>query len=78
VRELAVATLGQIGTDAAVPVLGEILRAKGFFGRDTPTFRIAAARALAAIKTPAARVALKTAVSAESDRATRAALEKLI
>jgi len=78
VRELAVATLGQIGTDAAVPILGEILRAKGFFGRDTPTFRIAAARALAAIKTPAARVALKTAVNAESDRATRAALEKLI
>lgn len=78
VRELAVSTLGQIGTDAAVPILGEILRAKGFFGRDSPMIRIAAARALAAIKTPAARAALKTAVSAESDRAIRAALEKLI
>jgi HEAT repeat protein len=79
VRELAVSTLGQIGSDAAIPVLGEILKAKGFFGgRDSATIRIAAGRALAAIKTPAARVALQSAVSAESDRATRAALEKLI
>lgn len=78
VRELAVSTLGQIGTDAAVTALGEILRPKSFFARDTPAIRIAAARALATIRTPAARIALKSAVSAENDRATKAALEKLI
>jgi HEAT repeat protein len=78
VRELAVTTIGQIGTDAAVPVLGEILRAKSFFGRDTPAIRVAAARALATVGTPAARAALKSAAAAESDRATKAALERLI
>ncbi len=78
VQELAVTTLGQIGTDASVHALGEIIRAKSFFGGSTPAIRIAAARALSAIKTPAARAALKTAASAESDRATKAAIEKLI
>jgi hypothetical protein len=78
VRELAVTTLGQIGTDAVVPALGEVLRAKSFFGGTPPMLRIAAAKALSQVKTPAAKVALKTAATAESDRATKAAIEKLI
>lgn len=59
VRELAISTLGQIGSDAAVTVLGDILRAKTFLGRGTPATRAAAARALASINTPAARELLK-------------------
>jgi HEAT repeat protein len=78
VRELALTTLGQIGSDAAVPVLGEILRAKSFLTRDSPAIRIAAGKALAAIKTPAARDLLRSAVTAETDRATKAALQKLV
>ena len=70
--------LGAMKAQSAVPGLAELTRVKGFFGRDTPMIRIAAARALASINTPAARMALKHAASAESDRATKAAIEKLI
>jgi hypothetical protein len=70
--------LGAMKAQSAVPGLAELARAKGFFARDTPMIRIAAARALASINTPAARVALKSAASAESDRATKAAIEKLL
>jgi HEAT repeat protein len=58
VRELAIATLGHIGNDAAVSVLGEIVRAKSFFG-GTPAIRAAATRALGSINSPAARELLK-------------------
>jgi hypothetical protein len=78
VRELALTTLGQIGSDEAVPVLAEIVRPKGFFVRDTPTIRVAAAKALAAIKTPAATDVLRNAANGETDRATKAVLQKLI
>lgn len=78
VRELAVTTLGQIGSEAAVPVLSEILRAKNFFSRDSSAIRMAAGKALAAIKTPSAREVLRSAVTAETDRATKAALQKLV
>ncbi|HEX8169059.1 MAG TPA: HEAT repeat domain-containing protein [Thermoanaerobaculia bacterium] len=78
VRELAVTTLGQIGSDAALPVLGDILKPKSFFTREPPTIRIAAAKALATISTPAAKDLLKTAINAETDRATKAALTKLV
>ena len=78
VRELALTTLGQIGSDEAVPVLAEIVRPKGFFVRDTPTIRVAAAKALAAIKTPAATDVLRNAANVETDRATKAVLQKLI
>lgn len=61
VRELAINTLAQIGTDAAVGVLADIVRSKSLFGRITPPVRAAAARALATIKTPAAREALREA-----------------
>ncbi len=70
--------LGAMKAQSAVPGLVELTKTKGFFGRDQPMIRIAAARALAAINTPAARVALKNAASTESDRATKAAIEKLI
>jgi HEAT repeat protein len=59
VRELAITTLGQIGTDAAVNALGDILRAKSLLGRVAPSTRAAAMRALTAINTPAARELLR-------------------
>jgi len=58
-RDLAISTLGQIGSDAAVAVLADIVRSKTFFGRNTPAVRAAAARALASIKTAAAKEALR-------------------
>ncbi|MEO8381253.1 MAG: HEAT repeat domain-containing protein, partial [Acidobacteriota bacterium] len=61
VRELAITTLGQIGSDAAVNVLADILRARKLFGRTTPAARAAAARALATVQTPAAKEALRDA-----------------
>jgi HEAT repeat protein len=78
VRELAMTTLGQIGSDAAVPLLGEIVRPKGLFAREALSFRLAAAKALAAIGTPEARQTLQNSVAAESDRATRDALATTI
>jgi HEAT repeat protein len=77
-RELALAALDQIGSDEAVPVLGDILRPRNVFTRDTPQIRVAAARALAAISTPAAKDLLRSVAAAESDSATRAAMSKLV
>lgn len=76
-RELALATLGQIGSDAAVPLLRDILRPKGLFSRDPASVRLAAGKALAMIATPAAAEALKSAAASESDRAMKEALAKL-
>lgn len=78
VRDLAITTLGQIGSDAAIPPLTEILRPKGLFGRDTNQMRGAAARALAAIGSDASRAALKAAAAAESDRAMRELITRLV
>jgi len=77
IRELVVTTLGQIGSNEAVPVLGEILRPKGLFAREPLPIRLAAARSLAAIATPDARQILRSAVAAESDRGAREALGKI-
>jgi len=78
VRETALATLGQIGSDAAVPSLGEILRPKGLFARESLTIRTAAAKALAAIGTPDAREILRNAVATETDRAAKDAFAKFV
>lgn len=77
IRELVVTTLGQIGSDAAVPVLGEILRPRGLFVREPLPIRLAAARSLASIATPGARQLLRNAVAAEGDRSAREAFAKI-
>jgi hypothetical protein len=59
VKELAITALGQIGTDEAVNVLGEIVRPRGIFSRPTPAIKAAAIRALSTIQTPAARNLLR-------------------
>jgi len=53
--------LGAMKAASAVPALAELMKPKGFFARDVPMIRVAAAKALAAIDTPAARDALKNA-----------------
>jgi HEAT repeat protein len=78
VRETALATLGQIGSDTAVPALGEILRPKGLFARESLTIRTAAAKALATIGTPEAREILRNAVATETDRAAKDAFAKFV
>jgi hypothetical protein len=52
--------LGSMKAASAVPALTELLKPKGFFAREVPTLRAAAAKALAAIDTPAARDALRS------------------
>jgi hypothetical protein len=51
--------LGAMKAASAVPLLAELVKPKGFFARDVPVVRDAAAKALAAIDTPAAREVLK-------------------
>jgi len=77
-REAAIATLGQIGAAESVPVLSDILRPKGLFGRDAAQIRIAAARALAGIDMQPARDALKSALASETDRSTKETLAKIV
>lgn len=43
--------LGAMKAQSAVPVLVEIMKPKGFFARDSPAVRVAAEKALAAIRT---------------------------
>lgn len=57
--------LGAMKASSAVPALAELMKPKGFFARDVPMIRVAAAKALAAIDTPAARDALKNAEPAK-------------
>jgi len=76
IRELAVATLGQIGSPAAIPFLSDIIRHKGAFGRDPLQIRVTAAKALAGIGTSEARETLQSAIGAESDSATRESLTR--
>lgn len=52
--------LGAMKAASAVPLLADLMKPKGFFARDVPLVREAAAKALAAIDTPAAREVLKS------------------
>jgi HEAT repeat protein len=78
IRETAIATLGQIGSEESIPVLSDILRPKGLFGRDGAQIRIAAARALAGMSTPNAKDALKAALASETDKTTKETLKQLV
>lgn len=71
VREVVISTLGQIGSPEAVPILSEIAKLKGAYGKQSPKLRVTAARALAAVGTTEAREALQKALASESDAATR-------
>jgi len=73
VRETVITTLGTIGSDLAVPALGDVMRPRGLFVREPLQIRVAAGRALAAIGTPEALTTLRNAIAAESDRNVRAA-----
>ena len=75
-RELAIATLGQIGSPAAIPFLSDIVRRKGAFGRDPLQLRVTAAKALAGIGTPEAHETLQAAIGSESDAAARESLAR--
>jgi hypothetical protein len=78
IRELAVTTLGQIGSPAAIPFLSDIIRRRGAFGRDSLQIRVAAAKALAGIGTNEARETLRSAIGAETDSAARESLSRAV
>jgi HEAT repeat protein len=78
-RLQALETLGHIGSGKALPVLLECLRRKGFFGGgETPSVRLAAAKALQELGTPEALLALQKAVEAEPRGEEREALRRLL
>jgi HEAT repeat protein len=74
IRELAVTTLGHIGSEAAIPALGDLLRSRSLLGREPAAIRIAAGAALAKINSRAARAVLQSALAIESDRTVKEAL----
>ncbi len=70
--------LAHIASPAALPVLTDLLRRKGFFGGAEPlAVRLAAARALSALATPQAREQLEKILSAEPKGEDRDALQRV-
>lgn len=67
IRELAIATLGQIGSDAAIEFLADIVRPRSMFNREPLPIRTAAANALAQAPAISARQVLQSALAAETD-----------
>jgi hypothetical protein len=76
IRELAVTTLGHIGSEAAIPALGELLRSRTLLGREPVAIRIAAGAALGKINSRAARAVLQSALSIETDRTVKEVLSE--
>lgn len=70
-REVAIATLGQIGSDGAIEFLAELLRPKGVFNRESLPIRTAAANALAQAPGEAGRTMLQSVLASETDAASR-------
>ncbi|WP_306589743.1 HEAT repeat domain-containing protein [Geothrix sp. 21YS21S-4] len=77
-RVQALATLAQIASPQAQPILMELLRRGFFAAAEPPAIRLAAARALRAIATPAAQEALRRVVDAEPKGADRDALLEIL
>jgi HEAT repeat protein len=79
VRERVVDTLGQIGSNQAIPILEDVLRKRALLmGGESAEIRIAAAKALAQINTPEAHLVIRKAVENESNSAAKGQMEKLL
>jgi HEAT repeat protein len=71
VREIAISTLGQIGSDPAIEFLAELVKPRTMFNRESLPIRSAAAAALAQAPTMTGRQVLQSALAAETDAASK-------